>query len=352
MKRSRKDICLAALILITVSSASRCVLGDDAAKHRCVTDDDCMGERSCVDGHCRDDVPGRGGMAGMEEGGTGGVSGASGDAGRATGGAGRGGGSGNAGGSGAGSDSKAGGPSLGGAGGGVAGEGGEGGEGANQACPPMVRLPEGFCIDSTEVTRNEYLTWLAMDPPVPATGLCSSNTSYEPDCVWPATANDRPASCVDWCDADAYCRTAGKRLCGRIDGGGAVDYSTGYDDAGESEWFAACSSGGMHDFPYGDTWGAGHCVDLAASSEAPASRASCQSPAPDYDCVFDLSGNASEWENSCSDDTETAACRLRGGFYGDDMVSQLACAADASLQRTGTVVARGIGFRCCKDECP
>ena len=155
----------------------------------------------------------------------------------------------------------------------------------------------------------------------------------------------------NWCDADAYCLAAGKRLCGAI-GGGATDYATDHDDADRSEWFDACSSQGMYDFPYGDSWTADQCVDSTIQSEVPGSRVSCQAPAP-YDCVFDMSGNAMEWENSCSDDTALAVCRVRGGFYGDYTASDLACSADASVRRTGAVADdyRGVGFRCCLD-CP
>jgi formylglycine-generating enzyme required for sulfatase activity len=214
----------------------------------------------------------------------------------------------------------------------------------------MVRLPvEGFCIDSTEVTRGAYRTWLEKQPQIPDTGACQSNETYEPDCTWGAGTEGYPAACVDWCDADAYCRDAGKRLCGRI-GGGTTDYATGYADAEHSEWFAACSSHGMYDFPYGDSWIADQCVDSGGSMVV-ASALTCQAPAP-YDCVFDMSGNVREWENSCSDDADTALCRLRGGFYGDSAVAALACSADSSLQRTGAEISRGVGFRCCSDDCP
>jgi sulfatase modifying factor 1 len=213
----------------------------------------------------------------------------------------------------------------------------------------MVRLPEGFCIDSTEVTRRAYGTWLGTGPQIPATGVCQSNDTFEPYCDWSET--DKPATCVDWCDADAYCRGVGKRLCGAF-GGGATDFFIDNDDAERSEWFAACSSHGMYDFPYGDSWTADQCVDSTIQSEVPGSRVSCQAAAP-YDCVFDMSGNAVEWENSCSDDTELAVCRVRGGFYGDYAASELACSADASVRRTGAVADdyRGVGFRCCLDEC-
>ena len=44
-------------------------------------------------------------------------------------------------------------------------------------------------------------------------------TSYDP-----AAKAERPVVCVDWCDAQAYCRAAGKRLCGRIQTGASLPW--------------------------------------------------------------------------------------------------------------------------------
>jgi hypothetical protein len=63
--------------------------------------------------------------------------------------------------------------------------------------------------------------------------------------------------------------------------------------------------------------------------------------------VFDLSGNAMEWEDACSTSTDGGSdvCRLRGGSAYAIGESQLACDADNGEPRSYT--APGIGFRCC-----
>ena len=51
-------------------------------------------------------------------------------------------------------------------------------------------------------------------------------------------ADHHPIVWVDWCDAYAYCKGVGKRLCGAI-GGGPVDFHTGYADTNQSQWYRA-----------------------------------------------------------------------------------------------------------------
>jgi formylglycine-generating enzyme required for sulfatase activity len=117
--------------------------------------------------------------------------------------------------------------------------------------PTLVPVCGGYCIDATEVTRDQYAAWLGTSP---VTGgqpaYCSWNTSFTPSCEWPPGAKGaRPVVCVDWCDAYAYCKAVGKRLCGKI-GGGSNGYSD-FADARVSQWYNACSSGGAHTYPYG-----------------------------------------------------------------------------------------------------
>ncbi|MCU0694305.1 MAG: formylglycine-generating enzyme family protein [Polyangiaceae bacterium] len=178
---------------------------------------------------------------------------------------------------------------------------------------PMAYLPDQhFCIDRTEVTWGQYMAWLTTSPShdgLPA--QCDSSDSFAPldFClekrnVCRAGRDERPMVCVDWCDAHAYCKAMGKRLCGAI-GGGPVPFDQ-YANAHVSQWFAACSSGGKYRYPYGNTFdpkacdGAmwqdlaclerGECPSLAVATLAP-----CQAPDPPYRGVFDLSGNLCTW---------------------------------------------------------
>lgn len=227
--------------------------------------------------------------------------------------------------------------------------------------PSMVMLPQGYCIDSTEVTRDQYAAWLATTPALPASSDANcgwkSSGSYAADATCMTGGNvcegaacgNHPQVCVDWCDAYAYCGAVGKRLCGKI-GGGSNTYSS-YADATTSQWFRACSSGGPYTYPYGSAYQARYCngYDYLGSNNKSlpvATLTTCQSSISDYVGVYDLSGNVWEWEDSCNGAVgQTDLCRLRGGSfneYGD----VLQCSS------VGAFITRGdgyyaVGFRCC-----
>jgi formylglycine-generating enzyme required for sulfatase activity len=220
--------------------------------------------------------------------------------------------------------------------------------------PGMVRLPRGYCIDRTEVTRSQYETWLATNPTTAGQDpRCDWNTTFTPPgwCAMVACqgadCGAHPQACVDWCDAFAYCKAVGKRLCGARSGG-PVEYGDGYADASQSQWYNACTSGGVHAFPYGDTYEKVRCNGSdsgLAMTAAAGSLAGCQSPAAFYDGVFDLSGNLAEWEDAC--DGATGAedkCRLRGGSY-DTYYLGMDCNQDYSVRRG--LITQTQGIRCC-----
>ena len=51
-----------------------------------------------------------------------------------------------------------------------------------------------------------------------------------------------PVVGVNWCQAYGFCKSAGKRLCGRI--GGGANAFTDYASAAASQWYNACSKVG------------------------------------------------------------------------------------------------------------
>lgn len=222
--------------------------------------------------------------------------------------------------------------------------------------PEMAQMPEGFCIDKTEVTRAQYEAWLVTEPSVDSqTGACAENADYAPSCNWPPGGSDgeKPVVCVDWCDAQAFCEAADKRLCGQIGDGGAYPIES-YDDATVSEWHAACSSGGAHEFTYGDEWNTDSCRDGDAEDYTTwgmwdvGSTPSCQSPEPDYAEVFDLSGNVAEWDGSCEGDSPDDGCRIRGGSF-EHQGRGTRCAMAKGLRWPRMRAAGSVGFRCCSD---
>lgn len=230
----------------------------------------------------------------------------------------------------------------------------------------MVRMPQGHCIDSTEVTRDQYALWLKASPPTSGQdSWCSWNDSFAPDATCMSGSNvcqggacgNHPQVCVDWCDAFAYCKAVQKRLCGKIGAGANVwgDYA----DATKDQWFSACSSGGVHNFPYGgdpkvstsDGYDALKCNGdgKKVGTTLPVGTCpDCKSSEAGYMGVFDLSGNVQEWMDSCNGTAgKTDYCRHRGGsFYsGHTSGSYLRCGVDDSDMRDAKM--ESYGFRCC-----
>jgi formylglycine-generating enzyme required for sulfatase activity len=154
-----------------------------------------------------------------------------------------------------------------------------------------------------------------------------------------------PQGCVAWCNAIAYCEGVGKRLCGKI-GGGPTPYDKAAD-ATQSQWYAACSSGGKHVYPFGDQHVAAACNGYDAptvghDAVSVASFTDCQSSEVGYAGVYDLSGNVHELEDSCQV-SDITFCHTRGS----STVGPLDCADQGVLSITTAYPETG--FRCCKD---
>jgi len=234
--------------------------------------------------------------------------------------------------------------------------------------PAMVRVSrlDGTClwIDETEVTRGQYQAFLDSNPEVQTESPCTWNESYLPSCS-PLSADggddggasddsecpqteQHPIVCVDWCDAQAFCRWAGKQLCK-----GEFDAPA---DAFTSSWYSPCSHGDQADFPYGDSYDEKTCFGNDFSEPAPScprpvgELGSCATP----DGVFDMSGNVAEWVDECRNPgTDNGECKYRGGHYASP-ASDMACAQTHSEKVVPrmdgtTLVGRRpfLGFRCC-----
>ncbi len=219
---------------------------------------------------------------------------------------------------------------------------------------PLMTEVSGYCIDSTEVTQAQYKLFVdaKAGDATGQDGWCSSNSSYVPvaggcGSFDPAAKPSQPVTCVDWCDAFAYCKWAGKRLCGDR-GGGALPY---FDqaNAARSQWFNACSAGATNTYPYGSTWQSTYCnIGYATMPLANVgSFANCRGASAPYSAMFDMSGNAGEWEDSCFGAGAGDNCRVRGGSVANttDPTKYGKCAEISGASRLSA--SADVGFRCC-----
>lgn len=236
----------------------------------------------------------------------------------------------------------------------------------------LVKIEGGECfwIDKTEVTVEQYEKWLdankgysawysthciwktsTNDPSRDAQDVCRASLTSEDD-PW---APKKPIRCVDWCDAEAFCRTAGARLCS--------SYATAYApvEVSTEQWQMACTSGSASALPWGDDacW---NCCNLATGTVCPngqggkcqpaevGAREKCASSTK----VMDLLGNVREWVFSCkagaTAEDAKAPCRALGQSFADSWETQSCSGLGAQLPRDTRDAETG--FRCCAELTP
>lgn len=219
--------------------------------------------------------------------------------------------------------------------------------------PKMAFLaaPSPYCIDETEVTNAQINVFLAASdkptaPVIPAycVGKLSLSAPY---------STSHPAVWVRWCHAYAYCKWAGKRLCGKHGGGtyAWADSEASYN----SQWSYACRGGipGTQ-YPYGG--GSAYTKDVCVGGEPTFTAvvpvddplySGCHG-AGEFATLMHMAGNAREWEDSC-DNTgpidEFTSCRTRGGAWSSPY-NEVNC---GSALRNITNADSTVGFRCCYD---
>ena len=220
--------------------------------------------------------------------------------------------------------------------------------------PAMVAVPlgSGYCIDSTEVTRSQYADFLGTAPSVSAqTPECAWNASYVPTVDWPYAQwqEKYPVVGVDWCDANAYCKSVGKRLCGAV-GGGSVPPSQ--IDTSTSQWWMACSRGGLRQYPYSvGSPDPNACISsdntLGGAAASVGRLSTCEGG---YSGIFDMSGNVAEWEDSCDSASgafDTTSCRARGGNFDMQAFNDNCGFHPGFSLYPRSTMSYSVGFRCC-----
>lgn len=170
----------------------------------------------------------------------------------------------------------------------------------------------------------------------------------------PVAKAEYPMVCADFCDAWAYCKWAGKRLCRSLDhpAGGVLTLESGALEAlmksERHEWTYACTQGGKTKWPYGDEFEAGTCIDKTryAAGGPDALRAAnlegetCHGTEPPYSDIYHMSASVAEWVNAC----DKFECALEGGAFGMEPNSCVEPATAWSGE-----IARSYGIRCCAD---
>jgi hypothetical protein len=221
---------------------------------------------------------------------------------------------------------------------------------ADQMHVPSNGTAADYCVDNFEVTDAKYIAFLSAGLPdagavSPTPSQCAWNTSFVPASGMPAQDN-YPVVYVNWCDAYAFCAATNRRLCGQI-GGGSTPVGS-FNDPTIDQWQGACSNQSSRAYPYGSTFSATTCNGLGYSGSS-----ALLAVGEAYTCVGgfppmrDMSGNASEWEDSCATSTGASdVCRARGGSFTSSQ-PQLLCAADLEYPRNLTDAT--LGFRCCTD---
>jgi formylglycine-generating enzyme required for sulfatase activity len=194
-----------------------------------------------------------------------------------------------------------------------------------------------FWLDRTEVTVAAYRA--CVDG-----GGCARPARASASCTYDAGDPDLPVSCVHWRDADAYCRSVGKRL------------------PTEREWEFAARGSLATAFPWGTVTSCNLAVTLVneQSGRSCAGRPAKVGTHPGGASAFgvqDLSGNVEEWTSDWYVESlgtgpaprAGAAHVLRGGgWLSPPSQSRTTSRSWGSALEAGP----NVGLRCAKDAEP
>lgn len=87
------------------------------------------------------------------------------------------------------------------------------GEGDSDERPMHLVTLSPFCLDLTEVTVVAYGRCVSAGAcTAPATSVAKPGERDDPWCNWGRGRDDHPVNCVDWTQADTFCRWADKAL--------------------------------------------------------------------------------------------------------------------------------------------
>ncbi len=220
----------------------------------------------------------------------------------------------------------------------IGGSPGDLGASSNEHPEHEVTL-DGFWIDRTEVTNDEYRSCVqarACTPPRRTEFFDSHNLG------------DHPVLWVEWFQAKEYAAWAGKRL------------------PTEAEWEASARGGTATAFPWGASWVPGSANAMGVyRDDVWGGTAPVASFEPNRWGLYDFIGNVSEWTEDVYNETYVGAPKdgrawyqetglagerrrvVRGGGYDDPPPRQRVSWRSGRRADSG---GRSVGFRCVADE--
>lgn len=239
-----------------------------------------------------------------------------------------------------------------------------------RSCPAtggtMARV-QGMCIDRTEVTRGEYGAFLPNAAALDKSKLsaeCQGISAFAPDATCDASSvpgcgancGEYPQTCVNYCQAEAFCVAAGKTLCGDALGSQVAISATRVPS--DLAWYSICGNGVRIDgFPnrryaYGNDFQPGLCTDTTVAcpgdgsscrSEPVGKRSQCRLPEAE---VFDMAGNVSEWLRAKEIPEVEGGRHAFAGSSRSTLGSQTGRCQDLGLGAPA-YFSEDLGFRCC-----
>lgn len=215
-----------------------------------------------------------------------------------------------------------------------------GGEYTNAIRKKTTRLSD-FWIDRTEITVAAYRAFVAAGNPPPHSP--EERRHSHPICTWNLPDNDElPINCIDWHQADAYCRWAGKRL------------------PTVEEWgWAAQGREEDRRYPWGDAEPSCDLAVVDQNDEDDVRGCGRNQPWPvgtkptdvTRDGVLDMVGNVGEKTSSGFSDEARSPRLSRGASW------RTGTSTEMTVDEFGSVAVReawsdGAGVRCVKDAGP